>query len=98
MESQRDSKREPTTAEIRTIIAASAAGTAFEWYDFYIYGTLAPLFGKLFFPGSSPAAGFLLALATFGVGFAVRGPSARQSLARSETVSGARSRSSSPSC
>lgn len=67
-----DSKGEPSTAEIRTVIAASAAGTAFEWYDFYIYGTLAPLFGKLFFPGSSPAAGFLLALATFGVGFAVR--------------------------
>lgn len=67
-----DSKGEPTTAEIRTVIAASAAGTAFEWYDFYIYGTLAPLFGKLFFPGSSPAAGFLLALATFGVGFAAR--------------------------
>ncbi|MEI6641800.1 MAG: MFS transporter [Novosphingobium sp.] len=67
-----DSKKEPTKAEIRTVIAASAAGTAFEWYDFYIYGTLAPLFGKLFFPGSSPAAGFLLALATFGVGFAVR--------------------------
>jgi len=58
--------------EIRLVIAASAAGTAFEWYDFYIYGTLAPLFGRLFFPGSSPAAGFLLALATFGVGFAVR--------------------------
>lgn len=67
-----DSKGEPTPADIRTVIAASAAGTAFEWYDFYIYGTLAPLFGKLFFPGSSPAAGFLLALATFGVGFAVR--------------------------
>ncbi|MFM9934856.1 MAG: MFS transporter [Novosphingobium sp.] len=67
-----DSKREPTSGEIRMVIAASAAGTAFEWYDFYIYGTLAPLFGKLFFPGSSPAAGFLLALATFGVGFAVR--------------------------
>ncbi len=67
-----DSRGEPTTAEIRMVIAASAAGTAFEWYDFYIYGTLAPLFGKMFFPGSSPAAGFLLALATFGVGFAVR--------------------------
>jgi hypothetical protein len=53
--------------QIRTVIAASAMGTAFEWYDFYIYATLAPLFGKLFFPGTSPAAGFLLALATFGV-------------------------------
>jgi MFS family permease len=67
-----DSKREPSGAELRLVIAASAAGTAFEWYDFYIYGTLAPLFGKMFFPNSSPAAGFLLALATFGIGFAVR--------------------------
>ena len=66
------SKKEPNGAELRLVIAASAAGTAFEWYDFYIYGTLAPLFGKMFFPGSSPAAGFLLALATFGIGFAVR--------------------------
>jgi MFS family permease len=72
MDSRHGPTREPSAAEIRTVIAASAAGTAFEWYDFYIYGTLAPLFGKLFFPGSSPAAGFLLALATFGVGFAVR--------------------------
>jgi MFS family permease len=62
----------PSPKEIRTLIAASSMGTAFEWYDFYIYATLAPLFGKLFFPGSSPASGFLLALATFGVGFAVR--------------------------
>ncbi len=65
----------PARSERRTIqlvIAASAMGTAFEWYDFYIYGTLAALFGKLFFPASNPAAGFLLALATFGVGFAVR--------------------------
>ena len=68
-----DSKRGPGAGELRMVIAASAAGTAFEWYDFYIYGTLAPLFGKLFFPGSSPAAGFLLALATFGVGFTIPG-------------------------
>ncbi len=72
MDSNGAAAREPSVAEIRMVIAASAAGTAFEWYDFYIYGTLAPLFGKMFFPGSSPAAGFLLALATFGVGFAVR--------------------------
>ena len=51
---------------------ASALGTLFEWYDFYIYGTLAGLFGKLFFPAASATAGLLLALATFGVGFAVR--------------------------
>ncbi len=54
------------------VIAASSLGTIFEWYDFYIYGTLAVLFGKLFFPASSETAGLLLALATFGVGFAVR--------------------------
>ncbi len=66
------SAHKPSQKEIRTLIAASSMGTAFEWYDFYVYGTLAPLFGKLFFPGSSPAAGFLLALATFGIGFAVR--------------------------
>jgi MFS family permease len=65
-------KAGPGTKDIRLVIAASSMGTAFEWYDFYIYGTLAPLFGKLFFPSSNPATGFLLALATFGVGFAVR--------------------------
>ena len=54
------------------MIAASSLGAVFEWYDFFIYGTLAGLFGKLFFPSSSPTTGFLLALATFGVGFAVR--------------------------
>ncbi len=66
------SPRQPSPREIRTLIAASSMGTAFEWYDFYIYATLAPLFGKMFFPSNSPAAGLLLALATFGVGFAVR--------------------------
>jgi MFS family permease len=57
--------------EIRLVIAASSLGTVFEWYDFYVYGTLAALFGKMFFPGGG-STGFLLALATFGVGFAVR--------------------------
>lgn len=64
--------RQPTRQEIRLVIVASSLGTVFEWYDFFIYGTLAPLIGKLFFPASSATAGFLLALATFGVGFAVR--------------------------
>ena len=64
-----DSKGEPTTAEIRTVIAASAAGTAFEWYDFYIYGTLALLAVKVLnWPISETAAwhafaGGILALA-----------------------------------
>ena len=67
-----DETRQVSPGEIRLVIAASSLGTAFEWYDFYVYGTLAALFGKMFFPGGSAATGFLLALATFGVGFAVR--------------------------
>ncbi|MEP7350361.1 MAG: MFS transporter [Sphingorhabdus sp.] len=56
----------------RLVITASSLGTVFEWYDFFVYGTLAALIGKLFFPAASETAGFLLALATFGVGFGVR--------------------------
>lgn len=63
---------QPTLHDLRLIITVSTLGTVFEWYDFYIYATLAPLFAKLFFPGSSPTAGLLLALATFGIGFAAR--------------------------
>src|SRR3984885_4689702 len=53
-------------------IIASTLGTVFEWYDFFVYGTLAAIIGKQFFPASSPSAQFLLALASFGVGFGVR--------------------------
>lgn len=63
---------EPTVHDLKLIVTVSTLGTVFEWYDFYIYATLAPLFAKLFFPGSSPTAGLLLALATFGIGFAAR--------------------------
>jgi MFS family permease len=54
------------------VIVASALGTVFEWYDFYIYGTLAAFFGKLFFPAGNETAGYLSSLALFGVGFSVR--------------------------
>ena len=56
----------------RLVIFASSLGTVFEWYDFYIYGTLAVFFGKLFFPPGNETAGFLSSLALFGVGFSVR--------------------------
>jgi MFS family permease len=56
----------------RLVIFASSLGTVFEWYDFYIYGTLAVFFGKLFFPSGNEVAGFLSSLALFGVGFSVR--------------------------
>ena len=56
----------------KLVIFASSLGTVFEWYDFYIYGTLAVFFGKLFFPPGNETAGFLSSLALFGVGFSVR--------------------------
>ena len=55
------------------VVAASMAGTTVEWYDFFLYGVAAALvFGKVFFPGSDPAAGTLLALGTFAIGFIAR--------------------------
>ena len=52
----------------RLVIFASSLGTVFEWYDFYIYGTLATFFGKYFFPPGDESAAFLSSLALFGVG------------------------------
>src|SRR5499433_1672842 len=57
---------------LRRIILASSLGTVFEWYDFYLYGSLAVFFGKLFFPPGNDTAALLASLATFGAGFAVR--------------------------
>ncbi|HYI13239.1 MAG TPA: MFS transporter [Thermoanaerobaculia bacterium] len=54
------------------VIGASAGGTMIEWYDFYIFGSLAAIMSGLFFPKENPTAGFLLTLATFATGFAVR--------------------------
>ena len=56
----------------RRVIFASSLGTVFEWFDFYLYGTLAVFFGTLFFPPGNETAAFLASLATFGAGFAVR--------------------------
>lgn len=54
------------------VIAASTAGTLIEWYDFYIYGSLATILAGAFFPSGHPTAAFLATLATFATGFAVR--------------------------
>src|SRR2546428_785689 len=56
----------------RLVIFASTLGTVFEWYDFFVYGTLAALLGAKFFPSDNPTASLLLSLATFGVGFGMR--------------------------
>jgi len=59
-------------ATIRKVIFAASLGTLFEWYDFYLYGSLAVFFGGLFFPSGNETAQLLASLATFGAGFGVR--------------------------
>jgi len=59
-------------AKQRLVIVASSLGTVFEWYDFYIYGTLAVFFAGLFFPPGNAVTALLTSLLTFGVGFVVR--------------------------
>ncbi|PZU57563.1 MAG: MFS transporter [Sphingobium sp.] len=56
----------------RLVIAASAIGTVFEWYDFFIYGTLAAIIGRTFFPTDNPTVELLYSLAGFAVGFGFR--------------------------
>ena len=63
---------EPSKKEIRLVIAASSAGTVFEWYDFFIYGTLASLIGAAFFPSGNETLQILLVWAGFAVGFGFR--------------------------
>src|SRR3954454_21767749 len=68
-----DSRVQPqSTAGIWKIILASSLGTMIEWYDFYIFGSLATVISTLFFPKESPTAALLSTLAVFGAGFAAR--------------------------
>ncbi|HTN65823.1 MAG TPA: MFS transporter, partial [Burkholderiaceae bacterium] len=60
------------TAEERKVIFASSLGTVFEWYDFYLYGSLAGIIAKQFFSGVDPTTGFIFALLAFAAGFIVR--------------------------
>jgi MFS family permease len=63
---------EPEEQALWRVIMASSLGTLFEWYDFYLYGSLAVFFGDLFFPPGNDRAALLASLATFGAGFGVR--------------------------
>jgi MFS family permease len=60
------------TPEERMVIFASSLGTVFEWYDFYLYGSLSALIGKHFFTGLNETSQFIFALLAFAAGFAVR--------------------------
>ena len=61
-----------TGADIRVVVAASAAGTAFEWYDFFVFVPLATIISKTFFAGLNEAAAYVFALGSFAAGFAFR--------------------------
>lgn len=62
----------PMTAEEKKVIFASSLGTVFEWYDFYLYGSLAPIIAKQFFSALDPQAAFIASLLAFAAGFIVR--------------------------
>ena len=62
----------PMTGEEKKVIFASSLGTVFEWYDFYLYGSLAPIIAKQFFSSLDPSAAFIASLLAFAAGFIVR--------------------------
>jgi MFS family permease len=62
----------PSRKDMRLVIAASSAGTVFEWYDFFVYGTLAPMIAAAFFPSGNPTLSLLLTWAGFAIGFGFR--------------------------
>src|ERR1700682_2397483 len=63
---------ESAEKEEKRVIFASSLGTVFEWYDFYLYATLAPFFAALFFPKGNDTAALVSAFATYAAGFLVR--------------------------
>ncbi len=65
-------KNRPMTREERKVIFASSLGTVFEWYDFYLYGSLAAIIAKQFFSGLDQGSAFIFALLAFAAGFIVR--------------------------
>ena len=67
----KDAKR-PITQDERKILIASSLGTVFEWYDFFLYGSLAAVIAKQFFAKADPTTGLIFALLAFAAGFIVR--------------------------
>lgn len=66
------SSHEVSPEKMRQVVLASAAGTVFEWYDFFVYGALASVISPIFFAGLPDAQAFVFTLLTFAVGFVVR--------------------------
>jgi hypothetical protein len=69
---QADDRSRPMTAQEKRVVFAASAGTIFEWYDFFLYGSLAAIIAKHFFSNVNPTAGYIFALLAFAAGFAVR--------------------------
>ena len=69
---QTSTRESGMTKDEKFVIFASSLGTVFEWYDFYLYATLAPFFAALFFPPGNDTAALLSAFATYAAGFLVR--------------------------
>ena len=61
-----DSRSRPMTSQEKRVVFASSAGTIFEWYDFYLYGSLASIIAKNFFSNVNPTASYIFALLAFG--------------------------------
>lgn len=72
MISEKSSTSSSSTKSLISVIGASSVGTLIEWYDFYIFGSLAVVLSTKFFPEGNPTAAFLSTLATFAAGFVVR--------------------------
>src|SRR6266568_7290255 len=66
------SRTRPMNSQEKRVVFASSIGTVFEWYDFYLYGSLASIIAKNFFSNVNPAAAYIFALLAFAAGFAVR--------------------------
>jgi MFS family permease len=64
--------RQSKTLSMSRVVIASSAGTAFEWYDFFIFGSLAPVISRVFFAGLEPTPALIAALGLFATGFAFR--------------------------